>query len=550
MIIESLITYEEIFQRKLDISKQALLYKLLKTLNRNDTIFWCCKINYFLFKSGKSKQNQILGLISPSKENSDKITQLLEKNKHVFNKTQSFSLLEKSAVHAQDLEDDGNTFVNSPTLRDNFLGALILAGEIYAEEVYKDCEEDNLDQSFRLIFRKSVEINHTSKFENNSFVLGTKLFKEYLPVHIPKFSELVQSTYGITPEELYAAMLFIYFNIIAPDKDSLQIPNTKIISSRQEIIEKIIKLKSQTADEISEKSQNSKFDLNSIRSKPLFITQDGRLTIIDPILFLEAFEVGMLFDINNKNLLAFRQLCSSFGDAFENFIVDSLKSKFNSTILSKRFWDEKLIESDFNWKYPLKKKIDGYIDYGHKGILIEIKAKFIQDLGLPDFEGYEKELDSKIGEGIIQLVHFINKIIQNNDIPIFEALKKVYPLLIVRDINLSSPLTIKYFSDKFKNMLECDEVLVNTLMIKSNLVIYPLIIMTIDEFQILIGNNLDWTKFLDEYHKFDSERKSNLNNFLASCSKKKGIIHNARNAQEMMKELQVALKLFSIENNS
>ena len=154
-------------------------------------------------------------------------------------------------------------------------------------------------------FRKSIESHRGNPELEKILGRGWTLFKDYLPQIYSSFYSDFQKATGLSIEEYYICLVSFITNFMKEDSTNIfHIDNLGNDSRSSELLQKYVKLESQNSQELKTSLWSNTFDspsdfgYKSIREKPIFITEDGRGIIIDPLFYCERALIGPLFYIS------------------------------------------------------------------------------------------------------------------------------------------------------------------------------------------------------------------------------------------------------------
>lgn len=552
------------------------LKSLLDDLSLTDSLFWCARLNNALSLPSEKTDHvsrQRFGLHQFfSKTELDAVDQFVQKHRGdpekvtIFFRGQILELLRWIVLFCKDKPGDGNTFEDIE-VRKKFGTAALIASDLWANRVFGrrfsliDGVEIARKRALGTI-RKSIESFSSPPDMSKVLGRGWALFGEYYHKHLSTFEDDFQESYGISIEKYYvclAAFLTNYFNP-SLEKIGPLIFNSNTIGQNtfyKNEFKIFISKESQYAEEIRESlwgdagTKNNSFkethfyDTKSLRKKPVFRAKDGRAIILDPYFFCEKATIGPLFHILelDRNKKKGNEVFSAFGKAFEEYACDTLKRMFPD--ISNQ--TPKHLECNLKIKISKSKnylEIDALINDQVDIILFEIKAVLLKEdvILTDDYETYISHLrekyslsekdDHKISiKGIAQIARSVSIIASKTKLENaghFDKAKVIYPVLLVHDPLLGAPVYGKFFADEFKTILKPDLTNRAGELIKNDVRIKPLILMTIEDLENLETSieHFGFKKLLEDYSSECKDRIVSLHNFISLSSYSKKIYHN------------------------
>ncbi|WP_319477064.1 hypothetical protein [Marispirochaeta aestuarii] len=210
----------------------------------------------------------------------------------------------------------------------------------------------------------------------------------------------------------------------------------------------------------------------------LLIEINKNFLIIDYVTFLRKTCDGPFFKLHNMNT----NWLSFYGKVIEEYSLQILSRIYpKSTILQQRFFSQHEYFID-NHIF----EIDAAINNPESIIFIEIKNAFLpasaQNANNPD--QYIDVLNERYGisvKGAVKWVGQLSRIIQHYGSGLIDTLpkeKEVFPVLIVNDVGITTPLTNKYLCEEFQKLVD-NSTLKNDLN-SYNGFIHPLVIINLE----------------------------------------------------------------------
>ena len=288
---------------------------------------------------------------------------------------------------------------------------------------------------------------------------------------------------------------------------------------------------------------------------------------MDPVFYTEKATVGPLFVLtaglaNNKS----NQIFGAFGSCFEIYVNKIFERMYPDAtgLLAKRFTKNVRGKDRAGNEIEIA---DGYLEDVSEAALFETKAVWIRNAVILDdnHEFYLDHLKERYGQdprgeerakGYAQLARAISNIARGEWTaanPDFGSLKKIYPILLVHDSLLDTPVICNFLNTEFKKLLEPDEVLSSGILRKGRLLVAPLIIMTVDELEAL-EISVQHFRLIDLFRDYTvscHDRIISLHNFIAATEPYKSKMYAnpalASKAAELLEETRQ--KLFPSGNS-
>lgn len=544
-----------------DMSSTFETFKsLLRTLSLTDTLFWCARLNSIIS--------------SPHEETSDLemqrscIKQLLSEEEikridffakqhggaskvGVFFRGQLLELIRWAALICRDLPGDGTTH-EDPEVRRRFAQAALIAGDVWGRRVFKDLDQGISASIQRALgaFRKRLEASMPAANLYRSLGRGWSFFNNYFSHHYAQFLNEFDSVTGLSLEEYYVCHTSLMVNFMGPTSEhNIFNEDLRGLSEAYKHIfrKRYLPIEAQTNDElrtalagqisreIESDAETSPYDYKPLREKPILSTTDGRAIILDPVFYSEKAMVGPLFVLaSRKPGSEANPLFTAFGMAFEDYTCDILRRMFPDLPGS----------SNKRLELQIKKRdmrgrefdVDACLNDVFKATVFEMKAVWLREdqIMSDDPETYLRHIrekyvrDSSGGmdkqKGISQLARTISLIASpewTKRNPEFSRVELVYPVLVVYDQLLSAPAYSEYLGIEFRKLLKPERELCPGQMIKGNLRIAPLIVLTIEDLENLEESIKEFSfgELIEDYSQAHPDRAVSLYNFLATSSK-------------------------------
>ena len=531
---------------------------LLKDLSLTDTLFWCARINLIitnpLEKEHILRQRVAIDKFLTKNEieavNRFALTHGDANRVTVFFRGQLLELMRWTLLYCRNHPNDGKTF-EDPNTRRKFVQAALIASDLWAKWVYGNrfSLEDGIDiareRSLGAI-RKAIEGTSLCPELTRSFGRGQTIFIDYFRKQYGLLDSEFQSKVGLSIEDYFKCLLIITTHFVNPKSNNTGIFNAKTFADStplKDVFQKYIAFESQSVDEfknalwnhagkIKDQDEMVFYDYLPMRERPILCAEDNRAIILDPIFYSEKASIGPLFILTKgETRRKANEVFTAFGKAFENYSCNILNKMFPDTNGSKQLFCN-LKKEDLNRK---ELEIDACIKKDHELVIFEIKAVWIREDKIlnEDYQEYLQHLREKYGvvrqqgdpkqqkiKGVGQLARILNNISlekfqkENNE---FSQIKTVYPILLVYDSFLTAPVYGNFLASEFEELLQPDAKKDSGELIKSNLKIHPLIVMTIEDLENLelSVRHFVFHDLLSDYSKFCSDRLMSLKNYIA-----------------------------------
>lgn len=546
MQISSYVTSDMIFK---DTSKEYSHFRdLVSRLSCSDALFWCARINLALGSVGNEKaQGPLFNMLTTRKEKYWLQKTFRRRSKKegtpsiIFFRGQMLELIRWIVLCCDDHSNDGSTFDDEET-KVLFFKCVLMASDIWEKQTFGaalEAEQDPLGiiLQARAPFRIGVEAARNSPNLEVSFGRGWIFYQRYFSKYYPCFNEDFLSATGLTFEDYMVCFSAVALHFIDPLNKPCII-DKRTLGDTTKIPEKInmyVRLESQTleelrlslwdsksADEINEDNMGS-LNNRPIREKPMYSAPDGRTVVMDPIYFHERVLTSPMFHMIPLKRKTSNEIFAAFGYAFEDYCCDILERMYPST------GNNILMRNEEYHKNGENLQIDSVIKQNSSAILFEIKASFIKESEVNlDGVSFTEELRLKYSnsikdgkekvKGVGQLSRTIKQIVEQRFDKLsadFQGIGQIFPVLLVHDNLLDTPLTVDLLRDDFLQLLERDlGYPVNNCQIK----IHVLTIMTIDHLENL-EQSVKHFNMIDLLRKFVRGRTVSLNSFMSNSHK-------------------------------
>ncbi len=543
---------------------------LLQELSRVETLFWCAILNLIVSNpSNDYLTRQQYGLdYFLTTEEIDRVNKFAQENGGtlgvmVFFRGQLLELLRWGALYCPSCPEDIITF-ERPEAKRRFAQAALIASDVWARRVFGDrlpmTEELSTSRKQALApFRLSQEATLLTPDMSKSLGRGWCLFSKYFPTHYPLFDSEFQSSTGLTVEEYYVcfgALITNFMNhrIGPPIFDSKTLGEHTLY---RDAIQRYVALVAQSIDELrhglwgqaSKKKMSSDKDAPSynyrpLREKPILYSGRGRAIILDPIFYSETASAGPLFHLlgNKVSNSKANEIFSAFGHAFEDYACDILKRMFpDISGASPKRLSCKIDGTD---QAGNEFEIDACLNDVTQLVLFEMKAVVIPETRIlaEDRESYLQCLREKYSvsegfpgdrksKGVGQLARIVTLLASKGWLGRdgeFSRARLVYPVLIVYDSLLDTPVHAHFLASEFEAYLEPEDRFQSGELRKGELRIAPLTIVTINDLENLETSieHFALCDLLYDYTKSCPDRMISLHNFIASSKYGQQMYHS------------------------
>jgi hypothetical protein len=396
-------------------------------------------------------------------------------------------------------------------------------------------------------FRKGVEESNHAPNQAQTLGRGWLLFTKHLPARYPAFPARFLEATGLTVEQyiVITAGLTAFTKADADPLAMFSASNMAGESSYKELASRYLALESQDADTLARGLWGRTFTergYRALRERPLLAGLDDRMAIADPIFLSEKISVGPLFHViaQTKGKKA-NEVFGAFGYAFEDYAGDILDRMYPSRPgLVSRFTRNVKIDD---------LEIDALLSGTADVVLFEMKAAWLREDAVLD-DAPERLMDNlralygvsnRKGDrpkGVAQLTRLINEILAKPNASWSEQFAHAnvfYPVLLVHDVNLTSPAFGHRLNDEFQKLLDKPP---------KGRRVAPLIVMTIDDLEKLESSvgNFALRDLLAAYDSAEPERLQNLHNFAVRSSFASGLVPNQSLIDTSNKVIDYALR--------
>jgi hypothetical protein len=520
----------------LEPTERALM-AILETLSRDDTLFMCARINIIVSGFGdfevKSRQEQAI--------NNLKVPGLLDRiNDYcrlrppgklpvVFFRGQMLELMRWVSRYGRNLPSDGAS-LDDPQRRENFVKAALIASELWGKRIFGDKLTPNVglaEMRRRALgaFRRGVDESGTAPHMGSAIGRGIGLFTNYMPVCYPRFAEEFEAATGMPLRQYLGCATVLMLKTMQHNKEGPLFGAATYAgaTTNRDIFPRFFDLVSLPANGLAEALWEN-FETEGyarLRERPVMMTAGGGGMVLDPTFFVERVSIGPLFHATKgKARSEGLKLFAAFGDAFERYATEALQRMYprrpglvDRIALGMRgaAADGKEFEIDASlFDYP-------------RAAVFELKASFLLDRALDaeDAETLPREIRKKYGKaetegerdkGVAQLARSIGAIARGEwlgDQGQFTDVKTLYPVLLVHDNRLDTPLFGRFLEQEFRGLLG---------EIPQERHVAPLTVMTIHDLENLERSieGFSLLGLLADYARECPDRLRSLHNYITS----------------------------------
>ncbi len=543
---------------------------LLSDLSRTDTLFWCARLNLVISANAStdsleaqqfglnqffiSSEIQVINDFARSHGGANRIK--------VFFRGQILELFRWVALLCIDHPGDGTTYEN-PQIRRKFAQAALIASDVWANRIFKNkfSLDGGIDVARKRALgpsRKSVEAIIAAPELTQSLGRGWALFNKYLPKYCQSFDSDFVSLTAISVEQYFVAFAAMVTSFMNPRNNTgiFNIRNLQEHSRYGDVFSRYFELESQDPVELKQALWSGighkvrQYEdapiayYRPLRDRPILRTEDGRGIIFDPIFYSEKASIGPLFHILKSPKYRPDDVFNAFGQAFEDYVLDILGRMFASPgILADRF--SRNINALDNAGNSIE--IDAMLNDALEVVLFEVKSGLIPETAVlcDDYETLLQSMRNKYSvtsnskgrsklKGVGQLARSVKSLASkkwagNGDE--FRTVGFIYPVLIVHDTFLTSPVYGSFFASEFAAHLEPDSTLASGVFVKQDLRVAPVIVMSIDDLENLETSveHFGFRDLLADYSWSCPDRLMSLHNFIAFSTRYRDTMYHNRN---------------------
>lgn len=562
----------------------ATLKGLLSELSRTEVLIWCSLLNLVVsdpsFRDEKAKQQYCLSDFFTN-EQIGRVNEFAAKvggeRARIFFRGQLLELIRWAVLFCEDQSNDGNTFT-SLEVRQCFAKAALIASDFWSNRVYANrlSLEGGRDIAKRRAlpsFRQAMAETWSGLDPLKALGRGRALFCNHLPKYYPELAEKFRSKTDIALDDYYTCLATFSSHILKQTtQDGTLDPARKPIFNvttftdsiphMKEVFARYFALESQSPDDLRmtlwgsapNPSENSPYDLNILRRKPILCVAGGRAIVMDPVFYAERASVGPLFMIvRDEPQKEGNKIFSAFGNAFEDYALGILRRMYPKP-------EPPLIDR-LTCNCMCKNVQGNEVEFADASlvdakelVLFEIKAIWLKETkNSQDADSYSDQLIQKYAtpdmaaadlKGVSQLANTITKlasgewVVENLNADIIQ---KIYPILLVHDTLLNSHVHTEFLAQQFAKALSPDDNRADACKRKGRFWVAPLIVLSIDDLESLETSVREFSlcKLFGEYSAQCPDRCVSLYNFIRTSHFKDKINYSetlTMNAEKVMNE--------------
>lgn len=465
-------------------------------------------------------------------------------------------------MYCQSCPEDVITF-EEPEVKRRFAQAALIASDIWSRRVFGNrlSMTEGLSTARKRAlapFRLSLEATLLAPDLSKSLGRGWRLFSKYFPARYPLLESEFRSSTGLTVEEYFVCLGALITNFVDHKVGPLIFDSKTLGESTlyRDAIQRYVALEAQTVDDLRHRlwgrapkemySDESAppYSYRSLREKPVLCSDSSRAIILDPVFYSETASAGPLFHLlgNEVPNSKANEIFGAFGNAFEDYACDILKHMFLD--ISGAFPERLPCKIGGTDKAGNEFEIDACLNDITELVLFEMKAVVIPETRVlaEDYESYlqclrekysisEGSPDNRKSKGVGQLARVIKLLASGEWLGQggeFSRARLVYPVLVVYDSLLNTPVHAHFLASEFKACLEPEDELRSGELRKGELRIAPLTVVTIDDLENLETSieHFAFRDLLSDYSKSCPDRMTSLNNFIASSKYGQQMYHS------------------------
>jgi hypothetical protein len=529
----------------------ALLRDLVMKLSKTDALLWCSRLNVLLstkaVPAGVAQLEAAGFLLAPWEREllGGFVRQHLPARCILIYPRQLIELIRWIVMFADDLPNDGSTFNDLETKR-CFVKALLLAGEFSSsreqDPYYSQPLGIDRDAALRRLLgpvRRTVEVNSSPINLHDALARGWALFHDGLAKLDTDFPGAFRDAIGLTVRDYYLAAAALLAPLEYAPSTIRTGPRPAVFvlddySSAPVVhstISAFLAAFSQTAEDLKDalwkgasRSAVKSFadvpilEYGPLRRRPIIQATNGRYGFLSVRLLKESISVGPLFVRARSPGIVMGRLNSDFGACFEEYALTGLESMLPTVPgLARRLIKDVKVPTPRGEVQPFDACINDEVDVH----VFEITSRFLRDDRVlpsdPNEETFAEHVRTKYLDKLEQLAHAITKYIEPNFRGMFDRCKTVYPILLVYDTQLGSPVVGEYFAKEFDALLPVPRTPSSSVTKVGRLEVERLTLMTIDDFEALESSveRFGFTELMVAYSSAAPDRTLPLHNFIA-----------------------------------
>ena len=520
---------------------------ILASFDADDTIMLCAVLNQSINKPNSvfvHKQASAVEQIITHGEKKKLDKHALEhggaSNVYIFTRPQLLYMIQLSCQYCK--KSDEFPFFSLKNRRE-LLKCVMATGKLVTDAIGMNRP---LDHSRRLdredlagAVRASQDLVSPEPNMMESIARGTELFLECMPVVAPHFSSTFHARTKINLEEYFSCVISLQANYEGSTAN-------KYIYQFNEMADKVkdrttykrfLDLETCTTESLRHNIAQTKAESTNpepllfkfFREKPIFRATDNRATIIDPLFLYQKASIGPLFHVLCPDHTQDNEWFSAFGKAYELYACNILRRMYGSQGgLTQRLWVNEPVKDDRSEDLVG----DAFLNDGCDLVLFEAKAVLIPEQASTsdDPKAFVRMLYKKYGlsydsdgrpteKGVYQLAKLIKavELQARSRNSLYASVRTIYPVLLVHDVALNSPITSEILQAHFQSAFGIQEQSHFDYINVGTIRVSPLIIMTIEDIEALEYSiaNFSLVNLFKDYSLHSTVKPLSLRNFIA-----------------------------------
>lgn len=250
-------------------------------------------------------------------------------------------------------------------------------------------------------------------------------------------------------------------------KNKIKIPSEEFESGLKEFSRTPVTFK----ERVTRENAIDPYDNLTLLQTPL-LRLDNSFFCLDTNFFLMKIGEGFyhtlvrLFESKNKNIKEIQGIRNLLGRAFEKYTLEIFERIFNSSRAKRDF--KRFIPGDALPKRLRENQVDGFIDYGHSMVVVEVKSALVPleaktSMDTKGFESWETKTIIKAAEQIENVIDKTKrgklKLPDEYDALNPSDIKMYYPLIItLQSLPLASPDYRNHIKRRVKSLLQATDI--------------------------------------------------------------------------------------------
>lgn len=548
--IGSFVSFSDVYPD--EILNLQELPELLKRLDFSDALLFCVRLNHMLSPHGDARQ-------FPNWYTRERITQrelteivfcepelslirtILDRRARVAAIFRG-QLLEMMTFIARFCPTDGGLKLINASAKKTFAKAMLIATEAWSESIYGGKLTNikaGADAARELLgpFRMAWSENAPGLGPLAAVARGYRIFDEHLPRFLPSFNRLFHGSTGLTIRQYYFCLYCIY-GISALAKGDFSLTSlVEMVPSVAPSLDAFLDLVGQTREDLRCQLMMNHgprwiTERRILGYKPILRIGDDRLIVLDFASLAQICSIGPLFQARHVEIA--NRAFDALGKAFEEYCLEMLSDAYGAGPISLL-----TIRPMAKSKHNAEEEIaDAFVRYSDVLLWIEVKAVFLRDdklaespESLRDHIKTKYVVDGRSKKGIAQIASNIKRCLGSEvENTYFDRVRRIIPLLIVRDELLDSPLNADMLAEEFAKLLS-DLPFQKDLDVNLETVrVSRLVVMTIDDLEQLESSLQGFTllEFLQDYLAASSDQVLSVRNYMISSKYYRKLILSKR----------------------